>query len=136
LSRNKCVMEVMADALVYIHPDAKIAKGVKIDPFTVIHEDVEIGENTWIASNVTIFDGARIGKNCKIFPGAVISAVPQDLKYAGEKTIVEIGDNTIIREYVTINKGTVALGKTTVGSNCLLMAYVHVAHDCVIGNNC
>ena len=126
----------MVSPLASIHPSAKLAANVHVDPFTMIHGDVEIGEGTWIASNVTIFDGARIGKNCKIFPGAVIAAVPQDLKYAGEVTIAQVGDNTIVREYVTINKGTVALGKTTVGSNCLLMAYVHVAHDCIIANNC
>jgi UDP-N-acetylglucosamine acyltransferase len=126
----------MISPLSSINPSARIGASVQVDPFTMIHGDVEIGEGTWIGSNVTIFDGACIGKNCKIFPGAVISAVPQDLKYAGEKTIVEIGDNTILREYVTVNKGTVALGKTSVGSDCLLMAYVHVAHDCVIGDNC
>ena len=118
-----------------IHPDARLGANVSIDSFTTIHADVEIGEGTWIGSNVTIFDGARIGKNCKIFPGAVISAVPQDLKYDGEKTFTIIGDNTTIREFVTINKGTNALGKTEVGANCLLMAYVHVAHDCIIGNH-
>jgi UDP-N-acetylglucosamine acyltransferase len=80
-------------------------------------------------------EGARIGKNCRIFPGAVISAIPQDLKYDNEYTLVKIGDNTTIREFVTINKGTVAAGETVIGSNCLLMAYVHVAHDCQIGNN-
>ncbi len=120
----------------YIHPDAKLAPNVKVDPFTVIHQDVEIGEGTWIGSNVTIMDGARIGKNCRIFPGAVIAAIPQDLKYKGEKTYVEIGDNTIIREFVTINKGTVDRGKTTVGQNCLIMAYCHIAHDCVVGSSC
>ncbi|MCX6276192.1 MAG: acyl-ACP--UDP-N-acetylglucosamine O-acyltransferase [Bacteroidetes bacterium] len=120
----------------HIHPDAKIGNNVTIDPFTVIHNDVEIGDGTWIGSSVTIFQGARIGKNCRIFPGAVISAVPQDLKFGGEITTAEIGDNTTIREFVTINKGTKANGKTVVGSNNLLMAYVHVAHDCIIGNNC
>lgn len=120
----------------HIHPEAKIGKNVTIDPFTVIHNDVEVGDGTWIGSNVTIFQGARIGKNCRIFPGAVISAVPQDLKFDGEITTAEIGDNTTIREFVTINKGTKANGKTIVGSNNLLMAYVHVAHDCIIGNNC
>ena len=119
-----------------IHPNAKIGKNVTISPFVSISEDVIVGDNTWIAPNVVIMDGARIGKNCKIFPGAVISAEPQDLKYAGEITIAEIGDNTTIREFVTINKGTQALGKTVVGSGCLLMAYVHIAHDCVVGNNC
>jgi len=122
--------------LASIHPDARIGERVKIDPFVTIYGDVVIGDGCWIGSNVTIMDGARIGKNCQIFPGAVISAVPQDLKYAGEKTTAEIGDNTVIREFVTINKGTKALGKTVVGRECLLMAYVHVAHDCIIGDHC
>jgi UDP-N-acetylglucosamine acyltransferase len=119
----------------YIHPDAKIGKNVTVSPFSAIYEDVEIGDGTWIGPNVTIFQGARIGKNCRIFPGAVISAIPQDLKFKGEVTTVEIGDNTTIRECVTINRGTSDKMKTAVGSNCLLMAYVHVAHDCIIGNN-
>jgi UDP-N-acetylglucosamine acyltransferase len=122
--------------LYLVHPSARIGKDVRIDPFTVIHEDVEIGDGTWIGSNVTIFPGARIGKSVQIYPGAVISAVPQDLKYAGERTYTYVGDNTIIREYVTINKGTVAEGKTVVGANNLIMAYVHVAHDCVVGSHC
>lgn len=120
----------------YIHPQAKIAKNVVIEPFVTIAANVEIGEGTIIESNVTIMEGARIGKNCRIFPGAVISAIPQDLKYEGEETLTIIGDNTTIRECVTINRGTKALGKTVVGNNCLLMAYVHVAHDCVVGDNC
>ena len=106
-----------------------------IEPFVSIDKDVVIGEGTRIGSSVTIMQGVRIGKNCRIFPGAVIGAEPQDLKFKGEYSIVEIGDNTTIREYVTINRGTSAKGKTVVGSNCLLMAYVHVAHDCVVGNN-
>jgi UDP-N-acetylglucosamine acyltransferase len=118
-----------------IHQKAKIAKNVTIESFVTLAEDVEIAEGTWIGPNVTILDGVRIGKNCKIFPGAVLSAIPQDLKFKGEKTTVEIGDNTTIRECVTINRGTDAKGKTQVGNNCLLMAYVHVAHDCIIGNN-
>lgn len=126
----------MNQPLAYIHPEAKIDKSVEIEPFVTIHKDVVIDKGTWIGSNVTIMDGARIGKNCKIFPGAVISALPQDLKFGGEKTTTEIGDNTIIREFVTINKGTKATQKTIIGNNCLLMAYVHVAHDCIIGNNC
>jgi len=125
----------MNQPLAYVHPEAKVAKSVVIEPFVNIEKNVEIGEGTWIGSNVTIMEGARIGKNCKIFPGAVISAIPQDLKYAGEDTIVKIGDNTTIREFVTINKGTKANLETVVGNNCLLMAYVHVAHDCVVGNN-
>lgn len=118
-----------------IHPDALIGYNVTVSPFTTIEADVEIGDNTWIGPNVTIFDGARIGSDCKIFPGAVISAIPQDLKYKGETTYTTIGNNTTIRECVTINRGTEALGKTSVGANCLLMAYVHVAHDCIVGNN-
>ncbi|MBN9298425.1 MAG: acyl-ACP--UDP-N-acetylglucosamine O-acyltransferase [Filimonas sp.] len=120
----------------YIHPNAKLAQNVKIDPFTVIHQDVEVGEGTWIGSNVTIMEGARIGRNCRIFPGAVIGAIPQDLKFEGEKTYVEVGDNTTIREFVTINRGTKARGKTVVGNDCLIQAYCHIAHDCIIGNNC
>lgn len=118
-----------------IHPNAKIGENVKIDAFSVIHDNVEIGDGTWIGSNVTIMPGARIGKNCRIFPGAVISAIPQDLKFAGENTTAEIGDNTTIREFVTINRGTVEKMTTKVGSNCLIMAYAHVAHDCIVGNN-
>lgn len=125
----------MKQPLAYIHPDAKIAPNVVIDPFVTVDKNVEIGEGTWIGSNVTIMEGARIGKNCKIFPGAVISAIPQDLKFKGEDSLAIIGDNTTLREYVTINRGTSAKGKTVVGSNCLLMAYCHVAHDCVVGNN-
>ena len=126
----------MIQPLAYIHPQARIAENVVIDPFVTIHKDVEIGEGTWIGSNVTIMDGARIGKNCRIFPGAVISAIPQDLKYKGENTHVIIGDNTTIRECVTINRGTNDRFKTEIGSNCLIMAYCHVAHDCLVGNNC
>ena len=119
-----------------IHPNAKIGKDVIIESFTTIHEDVEIGDGTWIGPNVSIFGGARIGKNCKIFPGSVISAIPQDLKFDNEDTTTEIGDNCIIRECVTINRGTADKHKTVVGKNCLLMAYVHVAHDCIVGDNC
>ena len=120
--------------LAYVHPNAKIAKNVVIEPFTTISNNVTIGSGTWIGPNVTIMEGARIGKNCKIFPGAVISADPQDLKYKGEETLTYIGDGTVIRECVTINKGTKALGYTKIGKNCLIMATVHVAHDCVVGD--
>ena len=126
---------MMISPLSNIHPGAKLGKDVKVDAFTTIEEDVIIGDGTWIGPNVTIFNGARIGKNCSIFPGAVIAAIPQDLKYKGEDTIVEIGDNCTIREMVTVNKGTLALGKTVLGTNCLLMAYVHIAHDCLVGDN-
>ncbi|MDF5689867.1 acyl-ACP--UDP-N-acetylglucosamine O-acyltransferase [Aquirufa aurantiipilula] len=126
----------MTYPLTHIDPSAKIGQNVTIDPFTMIHGDVEIGDGTWIGSNVTIFPGARIGKNVRIFPGAVISAIPQDLKFGGEKTTAEIGDNTTIRECVTINRGTVDKDRTVVGKNCLIMAYVHIAHDCQIADNC
>ncbi|WP_026464127.1 acyl-ACP--UDP-N-acetylglucosamine O-acyltransferase [Adhaeribacter aquaticus] len=126
----------MNQPLAYIHPEAKIAENAVVEPFSTIYKNVEIGEGTWIGPNVTIMEGARIGKNCKIYPGAVISAAPQDLKYKGEPSTVQIGDNTVIRECVTINRGT-ALDKNTtkIGSNCLIMAYVHVAHDCIIGDS-
>lgn len=125
----------MKQPLAYVHPEAKIHSNVVIEPFVTIDKNVVIGEGTWIGSNVTILEGARIGKNCRIFPGAVIAAIPQDLKFKGEDTTVEIGDFTTIRECVTINRGTSAKGKTIVGSNCLLMAYVHVAHDCLLKDN-
>ncbi|GET33042.1 acyl-[acyl-carrier-protein]--UDP-N-acetylglucosamine O-acyltransferase [Prolixibacter bellariivorans] len=125
----------MKQPLAYVHPEAQIAENVVIEPFTTVDKDVVIGEGSHIGPNVTILPGTRIGKNCKISPGAVIGGEPQDLKFQGEYTTVEIGDNTTIREYVTINKGTSAKGKTVVGSNCLIMAYVHIAHDCVVGDN-
>lgn len=125
----------MKQPLAYVHPESKIADNVVIEPFVSIDHDVEIGEGTRIGSNATILPGTRIGKNCRIFPGAIIGAVPQDLKFKGEYSTVEIGDNTTIRECVTINRGTSARGRTVVGSNCLLMAYVHIAHDCIVGDN-
>ena len=125
----------MNQPLAYIHPGAKIAKNVVIEPFTTISNNVIIGDGTWIGSNVTIMEGARIGKNCNIFPGAVISAVPQDLKYNDEDTLTVIGNNVTIRECVTINRGTTDRMKTVVGDNCLIMAYCHIAHDCIVGKN-
>lgn len=122
-------------SLCNIHPNAKIGENVTIDSFVTITEDVVIGDGTWIGPNVVIMDGARIGKNCQIFPGAVIAGIPQDLKFNGEKTTVEIGDNTSIREFCTVNRGTAAKGKTIVGSDCLLQAYSHVAHDCTLKNH-
>lgn len=121
--------------LTNIHPEAKIGKEVIVSPFVTIEKDVVIGDGTWIGPNVTIMEGTTIGKNNRFFPGAVIGAVPQDLKFQGEKTTVVIGDNNTIRECVTINRGTSAKGKTILGSNNLLMAYTHVAHDCILGNN-
>ena len=125
----------MHRSLSYIDPQAKLAKNVVVEPFVTIEKNVEIGSGTWIGSNVTIMEGARIGENCEIFPGAVISAIPQDLKFEGEESLAVIGDNTIIRECATINRATKATGKTIVGKNCLIMAYAHIAHDCVIGNS-
>ena len=126
----------MNQPLAYVHPGARIAKNVVIEPFSTIHNNVVIGEGTWIGSNVTIMEGARIGKNCSIFPGAVISAIPQDKKFNDEDTITEIGDNTTIRECVTINRGTSDRMKTKIGKNCWIMAYCHIAHDCVVGDHC
>lgn len=121
--------------LASVHPDAKLGRDVVVEPFATIYADVTIGDGTWIGPNAVLMDGARIGSRCRIFPGAVIGAIPQDLKFAGEYTTAEVGDNTTIRECVTINRGTADRQRTAVGSNCLLMAYVHLAHDCVLGNN-
>ena len=126
----------MNQPFAYIHPQAKIADNVVIEPFASVHKNVEIGEGTWIGSNAVIMEGARIGKNCRIFPGAVISSVPQDLKFEGEETTAEIGDNTTVREYVTVSRGTKDRYKTIIGKDCLIMAYAHVAHDCILGDNC
>jgi UDP-N-acetylglucosamine acyltransferase len=125
----------MISNLAYVHPKARIAENVTIEPFASVYADVEIGEGTWIGPNAVIFDGSRIGKNNKIFPGAVVGAIPQDLKYKGEPSLSEIGNNCIIRECVTINRGTADRMTTKMGDNCLIMAYVHLAHDCILGNN-
>ena len=122
----------MHSPLAVVHPEAKIGENVRIDPFAVIEKDVIIGNNCHIFSHTTILDGSRIGTDCKIFPGAVIAGIPQDLKFVGEESVVEIGNNTTIRECVTINRGTASKGKTVVGNNCLIMAYSHIAHDCVV----
>jgi len=126
----------MISKLAHIHPDAKLEKNVIVEPFSYIAGNAVIGEGTRIGPNAIILDGARIGKNCNIFPGAVVSGIPQDMKFRGEDTTLEVGDNTTIREGVTVNRGTAAVGKTVIGNNCLLMAYVHIGHDCNIGNNC
>lgn len=125
----------MISNLAHISPLADLGKGVVVEPFTTIYENVKIGAGTKIHPNVTIYPGTTIGEDCEIFPGAVIGVVPQDLKFGGEETTVEIGNNTVIRECVTIHKGTKDRWKTKIGSNCLLMTYVHVAHDCFIGDN-
>ncbi|MBO9570785.1 MAG: acyl-ACP--UDP-N-acetylglucosamine O-acyltransferase [Chitinophagaceae bacterium] len=125
----------MISPLAYIHPNAKIGNDVVIEPFAVIHDKVTIGDNSHIMSHSVIGEYTKIGKGCRIFPGAVVGAIPQDLKYVGEESTVEVGDNTTIRECVTINRGTTDRMTTVVGSNCLLMAYSHVAHDCILGDN-
>jgi UDP-N-acetylglucosamine acyltransferase len=126
----------MISNLAFIHPKAIIGKDVIVEPFAYIGENVIIGDGTWVGPNSTIMSGARIGKKCRIFPTAVISGIPQDLKFRGEDSTAELGDNTTAREGVTVNRGTAAVGKTVVGNNCLLMAYAHIGHDCIIGNNC
>ncbi len=125
----------MNSSLYCVHKEAKLGSNIEIGNFTTIHEDVEIGDNCIIGSNVTIFPGARIGENVTIFPGAVVSGMPQDLKYRNEKTYAYIGNGTTLRECVTVHRGTASRGKTVVGENCLIMAYSHIAHDCIIGNN-
>lgn len=124
--------------LSYIHPDAKIGKDVVIEPFCYIAANVEIGDGCHIGPNATIYDYVKLGRECKVFPGAVIGAIPQDLKYDGEESWVEIGDRTTVRECATINRGTAASGKrlTRIGSDCLIMSYAHIAHDCRIGDHC
>lgn len=119
-----------------VHSDAQIGKGTVIEPFVHIGADVVIGENNWIGANVVIMDGTRIGDGCRFFPGAVIGAIPQDLKFGGEKSLAIIGNHVTIRECVTVNRGTKDLMKTEVKDHCLLMAYVHIAHDCIINEHC
>ena len=125
----------MISNLANVSPKAKIGNNVKIDAFATVYEGVEIGDNTWIGPNAVIFPDTIIGHDCKIFPGACIGPVSQDLKYRGEPANTVVGNNTVVREYVTIHKGTADRMTTKVGDNCLLMAYVHIAHDCIIGNN-
>ena len=125
----------MHSNLAAIHPEATIGENVSIGPFAIIEKDVVIGDNCRIHPHAVIYDGARIGSHCELFPGAVISAIPQDLKFKGEITTAEIGNHTTIRECATINRGTVSKGKTVVGNNCLIMAYTHIAHDCIVKNN-
>lgn len=128
-------MSVHIDERAVVSPKAQIGDNVIIGPYAIIEDDVVIGDGTWIGPHVVVFNGARIGRDCKLFPGSSISAPPQDLKYKGEPTTMEIGDRCVIREFVTLNRGTIASGKTTLGSDCLLMAYTHLAHDCRVGNH-
>ncbi|MBD0298107.1 MAG: acyl-ACP--UDP-N-acetylglucosamine O-acyltransferase [Flavisolibacter sp.] len=125
----------MISPLASVHPNAKLGNNVTIEPFAVVHDNVTIGDDTHIMSHAVVMSYSRIGKQCRIFPGAVIGSIPQDLKFVGEESTVEIGDHTTIRECVTVNRGTKDKWKTVVGSHCLLMAYTHVAHDCIIGDH-
>ena len=126
----------MISNLAYVHPDARLGKDVVVEPFAYIAGDVVIGDGSWIGPNAVVLDGARMGKGCKIHSGAVIAGVPQDLKFKGEYTTVEMGDYNTVRESATVNRGTAAKGKTVIGNNNLIMACAHVAHDCVVGSNC
>lgn len=129
-------MPTSIDKMAIVSPGAQLGDNVCVGPFTIIEDDVVIGDGCRIAGNALISNGARLGNNCVIHHGAVISNSPQDLKYAGEMTVTEIGDKTVIREFVTVHRGTAETGKTVVGSDCLLMANVHVAHDCRVGDKC
>ena len=125
----------MISPLANVSSKAKIGKNVTIEAFASVYEDVEIGDNTFIHPNAVIYPDTIIGADCQIYPGAIIGVVSQDLKYKGEKSKTVIGNNTIIREYATVHKGTADRMLTSVGNNCMLMGYSHVAHDCIIGNN-
>ncbi|MBI3510550.1 MAG: acyl-ACP--UDP-N-acetylglucosamine O-acyltransferase [Bacteroidetes bacterium] len=125
----------MISNLAHIDPKANIGNNVTIEPFAFVEGNVVIGDGSWIGPHAMVMNGSRLGKNVKIFPCAVVGGIPQDLKYANEPTTAEIGDNTVVREYVTVNRGTTDKMKTVIGNNCLLMAYVHIAHDCFVGNN-
>lgn len=126
----------MISKLAYVSEKAQIGENVTVEPFAYVADDVVVGDGCWIGPGAILHDGARLGKNCKIHTAAVIAGLPQDLKFRGEISTAEIGDNTTIRECATVNRGTAAKGKTIVGSNTLIMAYAHIGHDCVVGNNC
>jgi UDP-N-acetylglucosamine acyltransferase len=128
-------MSVTVDSHAIVGAKAELADGVQVGAFSIIEDNVSIDAGTWIGPHVVVADGTRLGKNCKVFPGAVVGGPPQDLKYKGEPTILEVGNNTVIRECVTLNRATVDTGKTIIGNDCLFMAYTHVAHDCRVGNN-
>ncbi len=124
-----------------IHPTAivsekaKLGKNITVEPFAIIHDDVEVGDNCYVGPSAVFYDGARVGNNVKVFQSAVVANVPQDLKFDNEKSYAYIGDNTTLREFVTIHRGTGDEGITRIGKNCLLMAYVHIPHDCFVGDN-
>ncbi len=125
----------MISPLASVHPDAKIAGNVRIDAFAVVEHDTVLGDGSWIMSGGHVMAGSRLGKNCRIHQGAVVGGMPQDLKFSGEYSEVYLGDGCVVRECATINRGTKAYGKTTLGKECLVMAYAHVAHDCIIGDH-
>ncbi len=125
----------MISPLAHVAPEARLGEGVTVEPFAYIASDVVIGAGSWIGPHATVLDGSRIGTECKVFPGAVIGGLPQDLKYAGENSTAEVGDRTVVRECVTINRGTRDRMSTKVGSDCLLMAYTHLAHDAWVGDH-
>jgi UDP-N-acetylglucosamine acyltransferase len=128
-------MSISIDPHAIVGSKAQLGMNVSVGPFSVIEDDVVIGDGTWIGPHVHVANGSRLGYNCKVFSGAVVGGPPQDLKYKGEPTTVEIGNNTVIRECVTLNRATVETGRTVIGNDCLFMAYTHVAHDCRVGNN-
>lgn len=126
----------MISKLAYIDPNAKLGQDVTVEPFAYIAGDVVIGDGCWIGPHATVLAGTRMGKNCNIHSGAVVGGVPQDLKFRGEYTTLEMGDNNTVRESATLNRGTAARGKTVIGNNNLFMACSHIGHDCVVGSNC
>ncbi len=128
-------METHIDSRSVVSPRAELGKNVSVGPFTIVEENVTIGDGTTIGAHAMIAWGTRIGKQCKIHSGAVLGTIPQDLKFHGEETTLEIGDRTTVREFATLNRGTEDRWKTIIGSNCLLMSYVHIAHDCILGEH-
>jgi UDP-N-acetylglucosamine acyltransferase len=128
-------MSIQIDTRAVVSPKAAIGDGVQVAPYAVIEDDVTIGEGTSIGAHAVIHSGSRIGKECRIHPLAAIGGFPQDLKFKGEPTTLEIGDRCVVREFVTLNRATAETGRTIIGSNCLFMAYAHVGHDCVVGDN-
>lgn len=128
-------MSIQIDQRAIVSSKAQLGTNVTVGPFSVIEDDVVIGDGTWIGASAIVSSGARIGRECKIFHGAAVGGPPQDLKYAGELTYLEVGDKTVVREFVTLNRATAASGTTRIGKNCLFMAYTHVAHDCQLGDN-
>jgi UDP-N-acetylglucosamine acyltransferase len=128
-------MPVQIDQHAVVSPKASLGENVHVGPFAIIEDDVSIGDGTWIGAHAVVHNGARLGRECKIHQAAAVGGPPQDLKYKGEPTVLEVGDRAVVREFVTLNRGTVETGKTVIGNDCLFMAYAHVGHDCVVGEN-